>query len=218
MTHVLPVTHVLSPLLFLPSWPSKQRPLPEITVSNTGQVPAEVMGAIRADHSGGGGGSSANGGGGSGGSSDNDDDGTRKSARDLAVGHLTLTLTLDLDLAKLEPPSLAEEGGGGGEEEEEEEEEADEADEEEEGGGRGRPGTAAAARVRGVKQTHLALQLWWPLLAGLAGGASDPRLDCRAAALSTLQDILKVRPYRAPPPCNCCCLRPCIVPFFAFSA
>lgn len=55
------------------------------------------------------------------------------------------------------------------------------------GGGGGGGGEAAAERAR------LALRLWWPLLAGLAGGAGDPRLDCRAAALSTLQDVLKVR-------------------------
>lgn len=54
-----------------------------------------------------------------------------------------------------------------------------------EDGDRAGPGAAEKARI--------ALQLWWPLLAGLSGGAGDPRLDCRSAALSTLQDVLQVR-------------------------
>lgn len=47
--------------------------------------------------------------------------------------------------------------------------------------------------VNSAECSRLALQLWWPLLAGLSGGAGDLRLDCRSAALSTLQDVLQVR-------------------------
>lgn len=61
--------------------------------------------------------------------------------------------------------------------------------------GTGPPGTriaGAAMTIGPADQARLALQLWWPLLAGLAGGAGDPRLDCRAAAMATLRDLLKV--------------------------
>ncbi|CAM9356467.1 unnamed protein product [Discosporangium mesarthrocarpum] len=54
-------------------------------------------------------------------------------------------------------------------------------------GGRGEADAATEAGYR----AQLALELWWPLLAGLAGGAGDPRLDCRSAAVSTLRDILR---------------------------
>ena len=140
-----------------------QRPLPEVTVSNTGQLPAEVLDAVRADHGGGSVGGGGGGGGGSGSGSGSDDDSAGRAARKQVVGHLTL------DLSTLDPPVLGEEDGSGG-------------------AARG----AAEGGVGGAKHTRLALQLWWPLLAGLAGGAGDPRLDCRAAALSTLQDVLKV--------------------------
>lgn len=56
------------------------------------------------------------------------------------------------------------------------------------------PRSVGMTDIRGnsaAEHSRLALQLWWPLLAGLAGGAGDPRLDCRAAALSTLRDLLK---------------------------
>lgn len=55
-----------------------------------------------------------------------------------------------------------------------------------------RGNVAAAGEIGPAGRARQALRLWWPLLAGLAGGARDPRLDCRAAALSTLQDLLKV--------------------------
>ncbi|CAN0124883.1 unnamed protein product, partial [Ectocarpus sp. 13 AM-2016] len=62
-------------------------------------------------------------------------------------------------------------------------------------GKRGSNGVSGVVTAEGgvgaAEQSRLALQLWWPLLTGLARGAGDPRLDCRAAALSTLQDILK---------------------------
>lgn len=56
----------------------------------------------------------------------------------------------------------------------------------------GSKGRKREQEVSAAEQARLALQLWWPLLAGLSGGAGDPRLDCRSAALSTLQDVLRV--------------------------
>lgn len=185
-----------------------------MTVSNTGQLPPEVLNAVGADY-----------GGGSGSGSDQNNVTTGRAARYQAVGHLTL------DLASLDPSVLGEEeeGVGGGKRAgavavTQEDEGCGEEEEGKAGtvspqltaspsaSGKGLEGVgdatvaAAAAEggVGGAKQARLALQLWWPLLAGLAGGAGDPRLDCRAAALSTLQDVLKVGYFHGRAKKSCC--------------
>lgn len=213
---LVPTTLLPSPRVHPPRC-RPQRPLPEATVSNTGQLPPEVLVAIRTD------------------CTDPEVGGGRR-AGDPRVAHLTL----DLDTLQPGPgegefrsnkarqgessarPSEGIGGAGGGQGEGEGEGEDERTEEGEDtfapppgayaspmargksraGGGlsestalpsvKGGRGTSVGG-VGAAERTRLALQLWWPLLAGLAGGAGDDRLDCRAAALSTLRDLLKAR-------------------------
>lgn len=111
-----------------------QRPLPEVTASNTGQLPPEVLEAVRLDH-------------------EDEEPGEDEVGAPDGAGRKSWSSLPEGFHARVDVD----------------------------------PGGFGVA-----KRCRQALKLWWPLLAGLSGGAGDPRLDCRSAALATLQDVLQV--------------------------
>ena len=175
-----------------------QRPLLEATVSNTGQLPREVLDAAIADRG------EAGAGAGAGAAVARVGDRKRR-----AFDHLTLDVdALEETAGSGSAGSLKTASGNDGNHDSalpaprEKHSSTVASGDSVTGRVSQRSGESAmtstvAPAAGSFGSARLALRLWWPLLTGLARRVGDPRLDCRAAALSTLRDILRVRSLRS---------------------